>query len=54
MAGAGFQLEPQVLKWARERAALAPVELAKKVKVSEDRVATWEQNGHISPSQLQR
>src|SRR5581483_12447910 len=37
-----------VLRWARERASLAPAELARRVGLKEERVYQWEQTGQIS------
>jgi len=47
-------VEPQLLKWARERASLAPAELAEKLNTSEDRVLNWEVTGELSLSQLEK
>ncbi len=41
-------LQPKVLRWARERADLSPVELADKMNVAPDHVTEWEQTGVIS------
>lgn len=46
--GITVELEPAVLRWARERAGLSPDALAKKVGTSEERVADWEQTGKLS------
>lgn len=47
-------LQPRVLRWARERAALNEDVLAKKVGTKAERVADWEQTGHLSFSQAQK
>lgn len=47
-------LQPQVLRWARERAALDEDVLAKKVGTKPERVVDWEQTGHLSFSQAQK
>lgn len=35
-------LSPEVLRWARERASLAPEQLAAKMRVKPDRLRDWE------------
>ena len=47
-------LQPEVLKWARERAGLEHPELARKLRVSPERVSEWERNGKISVAQADR
>lgn len=47
-------LQPEVLRWARERAGLSQEELANKVPVSPDRVTEWEKTGKISIAQADR
>ena len=47
-------LQPQVLRWARERAALDEEVLAKKVGTKSERVVDWEQTGHLSFNQAQK
>ena len=44
-------LAPDVLRWARERAGLAPERLAAKMKVKPERVRDWESSGRISLAQ---
>jgi len=41
-------LQPEVLRWARERAGLTAEELAKKFPVKPERVKEWEETGKIS------
>ena len=45
-------LSPYVLRWARERASLAPEELAAKMRVKPDRLRDWESSGRISLAQV--
>lgn len=47
-------LQPRVLRWARERAGFDRPELARKLKVSPERVLEWESNGKISVAQADR
>ena len=47
-------LQPLVLQWARQRAALDEEVLAKKVGTKPERVVDWEQTGHLSFSQAQK
>lgn len=48
-------LQPDVLRWARERAKLQPEELAKKMGVKgPERVLEWESDGKISVAQVDR
>ncbi len=44
-------LQPAVLQWARERAGMSLDELARKVKVRQERVLAWERSGQISIAQ---
>ena len=56
MAGQSLQmtLEPGVLRWARERAALSADDLAGKMQVKLDRVLEWESSGNITMAQSKR
>lgn len=47
-------VQPQLLRWARERAALDPAELARKVGLKEERVTEWEQTGELTLAWLER
>ena len=47
-------LQPDVLRWARERAGIDPSELARKLNVSAERVVEWERDGRISVAQADR
>ena len=48
-------LQPDVLRWARERAKLQPDELAKKMGVKQpERVLKWERDGKISVAQVDK
>ena len=47
-------LQPEVLRWARERAGFERSELARKLQVSPERVSEWERNGKISVAQADR
>ena len=49
-----IHLEPNVLRWARERARLEPGQLARKVQVKPERVLEWEESGRISVAQADR
>ncbi len=49
-----LQLQPDVLRWARERADLTPDELAHKVHLITDRVLEWENSGRISMDWAER
>lgn len=49
-----ISLQPEVLRWARERAGLEPDTLARKVGVKLARVQEWEQSGRISLSQADK
>ncbi len=57
MSGRRLQitLQPDVLRWARERARLQPEELAKKMGVKRhERVLKWERDGLISVAQVDK
>ena len=47
-------LQPDVLRWARERAGFAPAELAGKLQVKPERVFEWERSGEITMSQVRK
>ena len=47
-------LQPEVLRWARDRVGLSQEELAKKIPVSPDRVTEWEETGKISIAQADK
>ena len=47
-------LQPEVLRWARERIEFSPEELARKMQVKPDRVLEWEASGQISVAQVGR
>ena len=47
-------LAPDVLRWARERAGLAPERLAAKMQVKPDRLRDWESSGRISLAQADK
>ncbi len=47
-------LEPNVLRWARERARLEPEQLARKMQVKPERVREWEVSGKISMAQADK
>ena len=47
-------LQPEVLRWARERAGYGAETIASKIGVSPDRVVEWERSGSISISQADR
>ena len=49
-----LQLQPDVLRWARERADLTPDELAHKVHLIPERVLEWENSGRISMARAER
>jgi Zn-dependent peptidase ImmA (M78 family) len=46
-------LQPDVLKWARERAGFAVSEYAKKAKVKPEQVLKWEQTGELTFGQVE-
>lgn len=47
-------LQPNCLRWARERAGLSTHDLAHKIGVNEDKVLSWEQSGELTFSQAER
>ena len=47
-------LQPDVLRWARERAAYEEAEIANKIGVKRERVVEWEENGKISLAQIDK
>ena len=47
-------LQPEVLRWARERAGFDPGELAEKLQVKPERVLEWELSGEISVAQVSK
>jgi Zn-dependent peptidase ImmA (M78 family) len=47
-----IELQPAVLRWARERSKLDQDELARKIPVKVERVQAWEQTGKISLAQV--
>lgn len=47
-------LQPEVLRWARDRVGLSQEALAKKIPVSLDRVTEWEETGKISIAQADK
>ena len=47
-------LQPEVLRWARERAGLSQEALAKKFPINVDRVTGWEETGKISIAQADK
>lgn len=47
-------LQPELLRWARERAGLSQEELAKKFPINVDRVTRWEETGKISIAQADK
>lgn len=47
-------LQPQVLRWARERAGLTEEVLARKVGTKPERVLEWEQTGQLQFTQAQK
>lgn len=49
-----IDLQPSVLRWARERSHLDPDELARKIAVRVERVPAWEETGRISLAQIGR
>ena len=49
-----LRLQPNVLRWARERAELADDALAQKVGLKVERVLEWEQSGQISMAWAER
>ena len=49
-----IKLQPEVLRWARERAGFDTVELAGKLQVKPERVLEWENSGEISVAQARK
>ena len=49
-----LKLRPDVLRWARERAHLTEEDLARKVRLTAERVQHWEQSGEISMTWAER
>ena len=49
-----LRLQPNVLRWARERADLTTDELARKVNLKAERVQEWESSGAISMTWAER
>src|SRR5215218_9773354 len=49
-----ISLQPEVLRWARERSGLGIEELARKVGVKPARVEEWEKSGRISLVQIDK
>src|SRR5687768_10037681 len=47
-------MQPDCLKWARERVSLSPAEIAKKIGVKEATVLAWEQTGEITLVQAEK
>ena len=47
-------LQPEVLRWARERAGLSVEDLAHKAQVQTERARLWEDSGNISMAQVDR
>jgi Zn-dependent peptidase ImmA (M78 family) len=47
-------LEPQVLRWARERAGLSVRELGEKLKTKPESVRSWEETGQLSFAQAEK
>lgn len=47
-------MQPDVLRWARQRAGLSEDELAKKMQVKPERVQEWERSGEISMAQVRK
>lgn len=48
-----LNLQPTVLRWARERASLGEAVLAKKLQTTEEKVTAWEQDGKITFAKMQ-
>ena len=49
-----IRLQPEVLRWARERAGFDPAELAGKLQVKPERVLEWERSGEITMAQVNK
>ena len=49
-----IMLQPDVLRWARERTRVSRDELAQKLQVSPERVLEWERSGRISIAQADK
>lgn len=49
-----MQLQPEVLRWARERAGLSDEALALKLRVKPEAVQTWEQTGTLRFTQAEK
>jgi len=49
-----LQLQPSVLRWARERAGMDPHVLAEALKTGDETVESWENTGKLTFSLLQR
>ena len=47
-------LQPDVLRWARERARIDAEQLADKMQVKPERVLAWERDGRISIAQADK
>jgi Zn-dependent peptidase ImmA (M78 family) len=47
-------LQPDCLKWARQRVNLSPAEIARKIGVKEETVLAWEQTGEITLVQAEK
>ncbi|MBI1745379.1 MAG: ImmA/IrrE family metallo-endopeptidase [Acidobacteria bacterium] len=47
-------VQPQLLRWARERVPLTTAALAKKVGLKEERVIEWEATGKLTLAQLEK
>ncbi len=47
-------LQPDVLRWARERTGFDPAELAGKLQVKPERVQEWESSGEITMAQVRK
>src|SRR5687767_8491858 len=47
-------VRPRLLRWARERASLAPEELARKVKLKPERITEWESSGELTLGHLEK
>jgi Zn-dependent peptidase ImmA (M78 family) len=54
MTSVTVTVRPELLRWARERASLDPVELARRVGLKPDKVKSWEQSGVLTLAHLER